>query len=119
MTNKREVKLAEINDISCEVRRRRWNWLGDILGREGENDCFTALGWTAEGQRTRGRPKKRVSMGPSKNYLERDNGEKAKQSWVEELGSSQLKRLHKIESVGRMRLDDDKTLTLAGQKSKM
>ena len=63
MTNKREVKLAEINDISCEVRRRRWNRLGHILGREGENDCFTALGWTAEGQRTRGRPKKRVSMG--------------------------------------------------------
>ena len=49
--------LAEINDISCEVGRRRWNWLGHILRREGENDCFTALGWTPEGRRARGRPK--------------------------------------------------------------
>ena len=57
MTNKRVVELAEINDISCEVRRRRWNWLGHILRGEGENDCFTALGWTPEGQGGRGRPK--------------------------------------------------------------
>ena len=57
MTNKRVVELAEINDISCEVRRRRWNWLGHILRRERENDCFTALGWTTEGRRARGRPK--------------------------------------------------------------
>ena len=57
MTNKRVVELVEINDISGEVRRRRWNWLGHILRREGENDCFTALGWTAEGQRASIRPK--------------------------------------------------------------
>ena len=40
MTNKRVVELAEINDISCEVGRKRWNWLGHILRREGENDGF-------------------------------------------------------------------------------
>ena len=57
MTNKRVVELAEINNISCEVRRRRWNWLGHIVRREGENDCFTALGWTPKGRRARGRPK--------------------------------------------------------------
>ena len=56
MTTKRVAELAEINDISCEVRRRRWNWLGHILRTEGEIDCFTALGWTPEGQRARGRP---------------------------------------------------------------
>ena len=48
MTNKRVVEMAEINEISCEVRRR---W------REGGNDCFTALGWTLEGRKARGRPK--------------------------------------------------------------
>ena len=57
MTNKRVVELAEINDISCEVRQRRWNWLCHMLRREGENDCFTALGWTPESQRAKGRPK--------------------------------------------------------------
>ena len=48
--------MADINNISCEIRRRRWNWLGQVL-RGDENDCFTALGWTPEGQRARGRPK--------------------------------------------------------------
>ena len=57
MTNKRIVEMAEINDISCEVRRRRWNWLGQVLRRDGVNDCFTALGWTPEGRRATGRPK--------------------------------------------------------------
>ena len=54
MTNKRVVELAGINEISCEVRRRRWNWLGHALRREGENDCFTVLGWTPEGRRAQG-----------------------------------------------------------------
>ena len=49
--------MAEINEINCVVRRRRWNWLGHVLRREGENDCFAALGWTPEGRRARGRPK--------------------------------------------------------------
>ena len=57
VTNKRVVEMAEINEISCEVRRRRWNWLGHVLRREGENDCFTALAWTPEGRRARRRPK--------------------------------------------------------------
>ena len=57
MTNRRVTEIVEINDISCEVRRRRWNWLGHVLRREGENDCMTALGWTPIGRRARGRPK--------------------------------------------------------------
>ena len=68
---------------SCEVGRSRWNWLGHILRREGENDCFTALGWTSG--RSEGKRK-------TKNYLEKDSRERTKQSWVEELGSSQSGR---------------------------
>ena len=45
MTNKTVIELAEINDTSCEVQRRRLNWLGHILRREEENDCCTALGF--------------------------------------------------------------------------
>ena len=61
---------------SCEVRRSRWNWLGHILRRDGENDCFTALGWTSG--RSEGKRK-------TKNYLEKDSRERTKQSWVEDL----------------------------------
>ena len=56
MTNKRVVEIAEINDISCEVRRRRWNWLGHVLRREGVHNCFTALGWSPEGREGDQRP---------------------------------------------------------------
>ncbi|XP_068739813.1 craniofacial development protein 2-like [Montipora capricornis] len=55
--NAKVVEMAEINNISCEIRRRRWNWLRHVLRREDENDCFTALGWTPEGRRARGRPR--------------------------------------------------------------
>ena len=67
-----------INDMSCEVRRGWWNWLGHILRKEGENDCFTALGWTPEGGQEE----------DQKLYLEKDSRERAKQSWVDELGST-------------------------------
>ena len=69
------------------MRRRRWKWLGLILRGEGENDCFTVLGWTSEGWRARGRQKKK---------LQKDGTERAKQSWMEE-----QHKLHKTESAGQ------------------
>ena len=57
ISNNRVVEMADINNISCEIWRRRWYWLGHILRKEDENDCLTALGWTPEGRRARGRPK--------------------------------------------------------------
>jgi len=63
MINKRVSEIAEINNISCEVRRRRWNWLGHVHGREGENNWMTALGWTPESPRARGRPNSRAGQG--------------------------------------------------------
>ena len=53
MTNKRVVKMAEIKDINYWLRRRKRNWLGHVLRKEGVNDCFKAL----EGRIARGRPK--------------------------------------------------------------
>ena len=92
MTNKRVVELAEINDISCEVRRRRWDWLGHILRREGENDCFTALGGTPEGRRARGRPKTTW-----RTTVEKERNKAGLKSWEVPKG------LHKTER-GLMRL---------------
>ena len=48
MSIKRAAEMAGINSTSCEVRRRRWNWLG--FRRRGENDCITALGWRPKGE---------------------------------------------------------------------
>ena len=57
MTSERVVKLAEINGISCEVRRIKRNWVGHVIRREADDDCLTTLRWTPEGRRARGRPK--------------------------------------------------------------
>ena len=57
ITNSRILEISGMENISCEVRRRRWNWIGHILRREGNEDCKTALGWQPEGKRARGRPK--------------------------------------------------------------
>ena len=51
------AEMAEINEISCEVQRRRWNWLRHELRREGVNNCFMVLGWTPEDGGVGGRPK--------------------------------------------------------------
>ena len=57
VSNKRVAELANINSMSCELRKRRWNWLGHVFRRREENDCITALGKRPEGQRARGRLK--------------------------------------------------------------
>jgi hypothetical protein len=53
----KQIRKGKHQKISIEVRRRRWNWLGHILRREGDDNYQVALGWTPEGKRSRGRPK--------------------------------------------------------------
>jgi len=31
------VEMADIDDISCKVRQKRWNWLGHVIRRYGGN----------------------------------------------------------------------------------
>ena len=57
ISNERLIEMTGPNNISCEIRRRRWTWLGHILRRDGTDDCKTVLGWQPEGKRARGRPK--------------------------------------------------------------
>ena len=61
VTNNRVVEMAEIDAISYEVQRSRWNWLGHVLRSKGVNDYFTALRYTPESRRARGRPKTTVA----------------------------------------------------------
>ena len=57
ISNNTVLEMAEVQKISAEVRRRRWNWIGHILRKDPHDDCAVALGWTPEGRRKRGRPK--------------------------------------------------------------
>ncbi|KAL9972503.1 hypothetical protein ACROYT_G018819 [Oculina patagonica] len=49
--------MAEMENLSWDVRNRRWKFIGHIMRKAPNNDCRTALTWTPEGRRKRGRPK--------------------------------------------------------------
>ena len=51
--------LAHCNQESMDtiIMRRRWRWIGHVSRREQGNIARTALHWTPEGKRKRGRPK--------------------------------------------------------------
>ena len=49
--------MAEMENLSGDVRMRRWKFIGHIIKKEPNNDCRTALTCPPEGRRKRGRPK--------------------------------------------------------------
>jgi len=57
ITNKEVLQMAEMENLSDDVRRRRWKFIAHIIRKEPNNDCRIALTWTLEGRRKRGRPK--------------------------------------------------------------
>ena len=57
VSNTTVLETARMEKISCEIRRRRWNWIGHILRKDRKDDCMIALGWAPDGKRKRGRPK--------------------------------------------------------------
>lgn len=57
ISNKNLLTITQQEDIRTTIRRRRWTWVGHALRREKNNIARTALTWTPEGKRRRGRPK--------------------------------------------------------------
>ena len=51
------LKMADIEPLSWEARKRRWKFIGHVLRKGKESICGTSLTWTPEGRRKRGRPK--------------------------------------------------------------
>ena len=49
--------MAEIENLSEDVRRRRWKFISHIMRKELQNDCRTALTWAPEGWQKQGRPR--------------------------------------------------------------
>ena len=51
VSNENITEMTHIKRIRDEIRRRRWNWIGNILRGERSSDCMVALGWRPEGKR--------------------------------------------------------------------
>ncbi|KAK7103497.1 uncharacterized protein [Littorina saxatilis] len=50
-------QLLAQESMETIVTRRRWKWIGHVLRRQQDSITRTALHWTPEGKRKRGRPK--------------------------------------------------------------
>ncbi|KAL9956874.1 hypothetical protein ACROYT_G038424 [Oculina patagonica] len=57
ISNRELLERANVERLSEEVGTRRWRFIGHILRQQPDNDWVTALTWTLEGKRKRGRPK--------------------------------------------------------------
>ena len=57
ISNEALFERCDTDSISNMVMRRRWTWVGHVLRREHDSLLRTALHWTPEGKRRRGRPK--------------------------------------------------------------
>ena len=55
ITNKEVLKMAEIENLSEDVRRRSWKFIGHIMRNLLQNNCRTALTCAPEGRRKKGR----------------------------------------------------------------
>ena len=77
MKIERQDKISNnVERLSEEVRRRRWRFIGHILRQRPDNDCLTALTWTTEETRKRGRPKTTL-----RRTVETERSKEGWQSW--------------------------------------
>ena len=57
ISNEQLLARCKQESMGTIIMRRRWRWIGHILRREQGNITRTALHWTPEGKRKRGRPR--------------------------------------------------------------
>ena len=57
ISNEELLQKCRQEDLTNIITRRRWRWIGHVLRREPDSIVKTALHWTPEGRRKRGRPK--------------------------------------------------------------
>ena len=51
------MNLTGLQPTAEVIQRKRWHWIGHILRRPPNSLIKTALRWTPQGRRKRGRPK--------------------------------------------------------------
>ncbi|KAL9978803.1 hypothetical protein ACROYT_G016367 [Oculina patagonica] len=57
ISNDQLLKQTKQEDIRTIFTWRRWRWIGHVLRKDNNNIAKTAMRWTPEGKRKRGRPK--------------------------------------------------------------
>ena len=57
MSNEEVRRIAGIEKVSTQIRKRRWKYIGHVLRKSPDDHQRIALRWTPDGRRKRGRPK--------------------------------------------------------------
>ena len=57
VSNEEVLRRCNLEDLGNVIAKRRWTWIGHILRREPSSLVRTALHWTPEGKRRKGRPR--------------------------------------------------------------
>ena len=57
ISNEDLLKRCKQEDMGTIITRRRWKWIGHVLRRDPQSITRTALHWTPDGKRKRGRPR--------------------------------------------------------------
>ena len=57
ISNQDLLKRCDQEDMGTIIKRRRWRWIGHVLRKDQQDLAKTALFWTPEGKRRRGRPR--------------------------------------------------------------
>ncbi|KAJ4429500.1 hypothetical protein ANN_21669 [Periplaneta americana] len=57
ITNSELWKITNQEEITIEIKRRKWNWIGHTIRKEDGAVERMALDWNLQGSRTRGKPK--------------------------------------------------------------
>ena len=76
ITNKEVRKLAKMEQLSQQVKQKRWKYIGHILRKGNTCNERIALRWTPDGKRNRGRPKTTW-----RRTVERERGMMGFSSW--------------------------------------
>ena len=59
ISNEELWRRTEETEISIQIKRRKWNWIGHTLRKGNEVIEREALDWNPQGKRRRGRPNRR------------------------------------------------------------
>ena len=57
ISNEKLWRRAEETEISIQIKRRKWNWIGHTLRKGHDTIERGVLDWNPQAQRKRGRPK--------------------------------------------------------------
>ena len=107
VTNEEIRSRTNMEEITQQIKRRRWKLIGHVLRKSASDNTRIALTWASEGRRKRGRPKETW-----RRTVEKERGELGFKGWTEVVVVRRTEKLGETEPKAQFPskgkgLDDD------------